>query len=82
MNRFSDIEKSHTCEEGRTHLRISFWNLLMDLKSNYLLKKLLNWANEKCRNFNIYNFVFFKNKKERHLEISLFYTFVPQILMI
>ena len=60
MNRFSDIEKSHTCEEGSTHLRISFWHLLMNLKNNYLLKKLLKRANKKCRNFNIYNFVFLK----------------------
>ena len=24
-------KKSHTCEEGGTHLRISFWYLLMNL---------------------------------------------------
>ena len=23
-------KKSHTCEEGGAHLRISFWHLLMD----------------------------------------------------
>ena len=32
----------------------------MNLKSNYLLKKLLKWANKKCKNFNVYNVVFFK----------------------
>ena len=26
----------------------------MNLKNNYLLKKLLNWAYKKCKNFNIY----------------------------
>ena len=26
-------EKSHTCEEGGAHLRISFWHLLMNLKN-------------------------------------------------
>ena len=34
----------------------------MNLKSDYLLKKLLKWANKKCKNFNIYN-VFEKTKK-------------------
>ena len=44
---------------------------------------MLKWANKKCKNFNIYNVVFFKKKnREKHLEISLFYTFVPKILMI
>ena len=26
-------EKSHTCQEGGAHLRISFWHLLMNLKN-------------------------------------------------
>ena len=26
-------EKSHTCEEGGAHLKISFWHLLMNLKN-------------------------------------------------
>ena len=30
--------KSHTCEEGAAHLRITVWHLLMNLKNNYLLK--------------------------------------------
>ena len=34
------------------------WHLLMNLKNNYLLKKLLKWANKKCEHLNIY-----KNKK-------------------
>ena len=38
-------KKSHTCEEAGAHLRISFWNLLMNLK-NKLLKKLFKWANK------------------------------------
>ena len=29
----------------------------MNLKNTYLLKKLLNWANKRCKNFNIYNVV-------------------------
>ena len=28
---------------------------MMKLKNNYLLKKLLKWANKKSKNFNIYN---------------------------
>ena len=58
-----NIKKSHTCEEGEVHLRISFFLfifLLMNLKNNYLLKKLLKWANKTQKNFNIYNVSFFK----------------------
>ena len=51
-------KKSHTCEEGGAHFRISVWHLLMKNKS--LLKKLLKWANKKQNNFNIYNVAFFK----------------------
>ena len=29
----SHKEKSHTCEEGGAHLRISLWHLLMNLKN-------------------------------------------------
>ena len=42
------VKKSNTCEEGGAHPRISVWHLLMNLKNNYLLKKLLKWANKKC----------------------------------
>ena len=54
-------EKSHTCEQGGAHFRISFWHLLMNLKNKYLLKKLLKWGNEK-QNLNIYNVGFFSKK--------------------
>ena len=37
-------------------------------KKNYLLKKLLKWANKKCKNFNIYNVVFFQQKKQKKLK--------------
>ena len=37
-------------EKGGEHLKISVWYLLMNLKNNYLFKKLLKWANKKCRN--------------------------------
>ena len=61
---------------------ISFWHLVQNLTNNYLLKKLLKWPNKKCKNFNIYNVVFILKNEENHQEISLFYTCVPQILMI
>ena len=32
------IQKSHTCEKGGAHLRISVW-YLMNLKNNYLFEK-------------------------------------------
>ena len=59
-------EKSHTCQEGGAHLRLSFWHLLMNLKNKQILKKLLKWANKKQKNFNIYNvaFIFKKIKKD------------------
>ena len=60
-------EISHICEEGGSHLRISLWHLMMTLKNNYLLKKLLKWANKQCKNFNIYNVVFFYKKNERKI---------------
>ena len=47
------MKKSHTCEKGGSHFRISSWHLLLNLKNNYLLKKLLNWANKKDKNFNV-----------------------------
>ena len=76
-------QKSHTCEKGGAHHRTYFWHFFMNLKSNYLFKKLLKWANKKYKNFNTYNnAVFFKNNKEKHLEIILFYTCLPNILMI
>ena len=58
------MKKSHTCEKGGSHFRISFWHLLLNLKNNYLLKKLLNWANKKDKNFNVWN-VLFINSKEK-----------------
>ena len=39
-------------------------HLLMNLKNNYLLKKLSKWANKKRKNFNIYNVVFLKKIKK------------------
>ena len=42
-----------------------FWHLLMNLTNNYLRKKLLNWANKKRNNFNIYNIVFSLKKPQR-----------------
>ena len=44
-------KNSHTCEEGGGTPQ----NLMMNLKNNYLLKKLLKWANKKQNNSNIYN---------------------------
>ena len=44
--------KSHTCEESAARLRVSVWHLLMNLKNNYLLKKLFKWTYKKYMNFN------------------------------
>ena len=61
----NSIKKSHICEEGGgAHLRISVWHLLINLKNNYLLQKLLEWTNKISKSFNIYNVVF-KKKIEK-----------------
>ena len=51
-----NLKKSHTHVKKVGHT--SVWNLLINLKNNYLLKKLLKWANKKCKNFNIQNVLF------------------------
>ena len=74
-------ETSHTCEVGGAHLRISAWHLLMNLKNNSLLN---NCRSGTIKNVRILIFTmlhFLKKNKEKHLEISLFYTCVPKILM-
>ena len=37
-------------------------------KKKNLLKKMFKWANKKCKNLKIYNFVFFKQKKKKTKE--------------
>ena len=80
MKDYNLVKKSHTCEESGNHLRISVWNLLINKKHNYLLKKLLKWANKKCKNFNIYTVYFFKKNKEKHLDLDklFFYICAPK----
>ena len=51
-----------------------------ELEKRFLLEKLLNWANKKRNNFDIY--IVAVKKKEKNQDISLFYTCVPKILMI
>ena len=55
------MKKSHTCEEGRTHVRIFVYYLFMNLKNNNLLKELLKCAKKECKYYNIY-----KNKKKKN----------------
>ena len=50
----------------------SVWHLLMDLKKNYLLKKLSKWANKKCKTFNIHNVVFLKKIKKNYWRYHYF----------
>ena len=45
---------------------------LMNLKNNYLLEKLLKWANKKCKYILIFTKIkkeILKKYKEKHLEI-------------
>ena len=57
------------------HISEFVWHLLMKLKNNYLLKKLLKWNNKNVRILIFKCSIFLKNK-EKHLEIPLFYTFL------
>ena len=54
-----------------------FLKFIDELEKQLFIKKLLKWANKKHKNV-----VFLKKKKEKKLEISLFYSCVPKILMI
>ena len=47
--------KSDTCDEGGTYFRISFWQLLMNFKKNYLFKKKCSSGpiKNKKKNFNL-----------------------------
>ena len=63
-------EEAHKYEESETHQRISFWYLLMNLKNNYLSKKVLKWANKKQKNFNIQN-VAFSEKGHRNMHVDI-----------
>ena len=67
---FNTKQKNHTHEKKVGHTSeflfgIYWWSW----KTIICLKKLLKWANKECKNFNIYNVVFFKQNKEKHLEI-------------
>ena len=42
----------------------------MNLKNNCLLKKLLKWANKKCKNLNVYNPVFFLKKEKTPVDVK------------
>ena len=53
--KITHVRTAHNFWRRWAHLIISVWHLLMNLKNNYLSKKLLKWANEKCKNFNIHN---------------------------
>ena len=75
--------KSHTCEVGGAHPRNSVRHLLMNLKNNYLSKKLLKWANKKCKYFNIYIKKYKKKQNQRKTSSDIiFYTCVPKLFMI
>ena len=67
---------------GGAHLRISVWHLLMNLKNNSLLNNCWSGTIKNVRILIFTLLYFFKTNKEKHLEISLFYTCVPKILMI
>ena len=49
-----------------------------ELEKQLFIKKLLKWANKKCKNFNIYTVAFKKNKDKQQIKT---YTCVPKILI-
>ena len=52
----------YTSEEGGTHFKIYFMEFTDELEKQIFIKKLLNWANKKQNNLNIYNVAFFKKR--------------------
>ena len=73
--------KNHT-HVKKAHLKISFWYLLMKLKNKYLFKKNCLSGSIQNKIILILTILHFFFKKEKHLEIPLFYTCVPKTLMI
>ena len=80
-------KKSHTCEEGGVQLIISFKYLLMNLKNNYLFKKLLKWNNKNVRILLLMLYFFkiyiYKNTRNHHqchsiLTILFYFFFLEQ----
>ena len=53
------FEKSHTCEEDEGTPQNFCLAFTDELEKQLFIKKLLKGANKKCKNFNIYNVVFF-----------------------
>ena len=57
--------KNHAnVKKSEAHLRISIWHLLMNLKNNYLLKKLLKWPTKNIRILIFATLYFFKKKSK------------------
>ena len=85
-----DVDKKHIGKLSRKNHTQRKWGtpqnlclaFIYELEKQLFIKKTVKWANKKCKNFNIYNVVFFQTNKEKHVEISLFYISVPKILMI
>ena len=74
------IRKNHTQRKWGTPQNLCL-ALIYELEKQLFIKKTVKWANKKCKNFNIYNVVFFQTNKEKHVEISLFYISLPKILI-
>ena len=64
MKKFLIEKISYTCEEGGARFRISFWHLLLNLKNNYLLSKLLKWTNKNVRILILKILYFFKKQRK------------------
>ena len=68
-------KKSHTCEEGG--IPQNFCLAFVGELEKQLLKKLLKWANKKCKNFNIYN-VDLKKQTKKNTRRCHYFTHVYQ----
>ena len=63
--------KNHTQRKRGTpqNLCLAF---IYELEKQLFIKKTVKWANKKCKNFNIYNVVFFQTNKEKHWRYHYF----------
>ena len=52
----------HTYEEGRANLKNFYLAFTDELEKQLIIKKTVEVSSKKCKNFNIYNVVFFLEK--------------------
>ena len=75
-----DVDKKHIGKLSRKNHTQRKWGtpqnlclaFIYELEKQLFIKKTVKWANKKCKNFNIYNVVFFQTNKEKHWRYHYF----------